>query len=447
MKKFLAIILAVVMLLSMAACAKAPAADAPAKDTPAAEGENGSGEQITIEMWLQGDNVGDPSLPEDEWWITNAIAEYEAAHPNIKIEMSIPSGQSEITQTYKAAYVAGTEPDIVNLWSGTNLFSIADLLVDHKQYVSEDDLQHITTFNECYMAFDESQALLGIPNVEAGKNICTFYYNKTIFNEVGIDLEANPIETADDFEAVLKKLQDAGYQPISCDDEGYGVMFCCFGLAWANAVGSDGMYNDSIGVTKFADDTTLIRVMELASDWYNKGYINQDYVTCTESLSNFLQGKAAIFGAGTWYMQDIAETLGEENVGVLGMCHLNENDPYDYDSLGGNGQVFCISNHSEHPQEAADFISFLNSKEQAEKAQAQHLVLPGRDDVAYPVSGGLYDEVLETFGNSLFYYDNTLRADVVTEFYRVWPLVVSGYTSVDEAIASLDAVAASGEAY
>ena len=447
MKKFLAIILALTMLLSMAACAKAPAADAPAKDTPATEGENASGEQITIEMWLQGDNVGDPSLPEDEWWITNAIAEYEAAHPNIKIEMSIPSGQNEITQTYKAAYVAGTEPDIVNLWSGTNLFSIADLLVDHKQYVSADDLQHITTFNECYMGFDESQALLGIPNVEAGKNICTFYYNKTIFNEVGIDLEANPIKTADDFEAVLKKLQDAGYQPISCDDEGYGVMFCCFGLAWANAVGSDGMYNDSVGTTKFADDTTLIRVMELANDWYNKGYINQDYVTCTESLSNFLQGKAAIFGAGTWYMQDIADALGAENVGVLGMCHLNDDDPYDYDSLGGNGQVFCISNHSEHPQEAADFISFLNSKEQIEKAQAQHLVLPGRDDVAYPVSGGLYDEVLETFGNSLFYYDNTMRADVVTEFYRVWPLVVSGYTTVDEAIASLDAVAASGEAY
>lgn len=447
MKKFLAIILALTMLLSMAACAKAPAADAPAKDTPAAEGQNGTDEQITIEMWLQGDNVGDPSLPEDEWWITNAIAEYEAAHPNIKIEMSIPSGQNEITQTYKAAYVAGTEPDIVNLWSGTNLFSIADLLVDHKQYVSADDLQHITTFNECYMGFDESQALLGIPNVEAGKNICTFYYNKMIFNEVGIDLEANPIKTADDFETVLKKLQDAGYQPISCDDEGYGVMFCCFGLAWANAVGSDGMYNDSVGTTKFADDTTLIRVMELANDWYNKGYINQDYVTCTESLSNFLQGKAAIFGAGTWYMQDIADTLGAENVGVLGMCHLNDDDPYDYDSLGGNGQVFCISNHSEHPQEAADFISFLNSKEQIEKAQAQHLVLPGRDDVEYPVSGGLYDEVLETFGNSLFYYDNTMRADVVTEFYRVWPLVVSGYTTVDEAIASLDAVAASGEAY
>lgn len=447
MKKFLAIILALTMLLSMAACAKAPAADAPTKDTPAAEGQNGTDEQITIEMWLQGDNVGDPSLPEDEWWITNAIAEYEAAHPNIKIEMSIPSGQNEITQTYKAAYVAGTEPDIVNLWSGTNLFSIADLLVDHKQYVSADDLQHITTFNECYMGFDESQALLGIPNVEAGKNICTFYYNKTIFNEVGIDLEANPIKTADDFETVLKKLQDAGYQPISCDDEGYGVMFCCFGLAWANAVGSDGMYNDSVGTTKFADDTTLIRVMELANDWYNKGYINQDYVTCTESLSNFLQGKAAIFGAGTWYMQDIADTLGAENVGVLGMCHLNDDDPYDYDSLGGNGQVFCISNHSEHPQEAADFISFLNSKEQIEKAQAQHLVLPGRDDVEYPVSGGLYDEVLETFGNSLFYYDNTMRADVVTEFYRVWPLVVSGYTTVDEAIASLDAVAASGEEY
>ena len=97
-----------------------------------------------------------------------------------------------------------------------------------------------------------------------------------------------------------------------------------------------------------------------------------------------------------------------------------------------------------HPAEAAALIEFLNSREQAEKAQEQQLVLPVRTDVSYPFTGGLYDEVAEIINNSVLYFDNTLRADVVTEFYRIWPLVVTGYTTVDEAIAALDSIAANG---
>lgn len=448
MKKLLALLLALTMVLSLAACGSKEAAapdskpDSGTAAEPASEKE--TAEPIVLELWLQGNNVGDPSLSEDQWWITQAIQAFEDANPNITVELTVPSGQVEITQTYKAACVAGTAPDIVNLWSGTNLFPLSELVLDPTEYVSEEDFAQITTWNECYENFDTSAKLLGIPFVEPGKNVCTFYYNKTIFQEAGIDLEANPIETIDDFEAVLQKLQDAGYQPISGDDEGYGVLFCSMGIWWANAVGSDGMYANSVGETKFADDEAFVGILTKANEWYQKGYINQDYATCTESLSNFLQGKAAIFGAGTWYMQDMAEGLGAENVGILPMGAWSENDLYAYASMGGNGQVMCISKSSEHPAEAVKLIEFLNSKEQVLKAQEQHLVLPGRADVAYPVTGGIYDDVSAAVSNSVFYYDNTMRADVVTEFYRIWPLVVTGVTSVEEAVQSLDALAASG---
>lgn len=436
MKKILAILLVFVMMISLVACGAK-------SDTSGNKSTAASDEEIVLEIWLQNGNVGEASLPEDEWWITNAIAEFEDANPNIKIDLTVPSGQVELIQTYKAACVAGTAPDIVNLWGGTNMFPLKDLVLDPTEYLTEDS-KNIPTWNECYMNFDSNDKLLGIPLAEPGINVCTFFYNKNIFADAGIDLEVNPIKTVDDFEAVLKQLKDAGYQPISCDDEGYGVMFCCLGLWWANASGSATMYSNSIGETKFADDEAFVGILTKANEWYEAGYINQDYATCTESVSRFMQGECAIHGCGTWHVQDIAAAMGAENVGRLPMGAWSANDKFTYDSMGGNGQIMAISATCEHPAEAVKFVEFLNSKDQIEKAQKQELVLPGRSDVEYPETGGLFDDVIEAVGNCVFYYDNTMRADIITEFYRLWPLVVTGITSVDEAVSALDAMAASG---
>ena len=429
MKKFTSLLLVAAMLLCMTGGSFALAE---------------ADEDITIELWYEMNNVGDPSLPEEEWWITQAIAAYEAEHPNIHIELNIPSGQVEITQTWKAAVVAGTEPDIVDLWTGTNLFPLADLMLDPTEYISQEDFEHITTWGECYLDFDTDKKLLAIPVVEPGVNVCTFYYNKQAFEKAGVD--AAEIKTLEDFEAALQKLQDAGYQPITCDDEGYGVGFCCLGIWWANHVGAAGMYADSIGDgTTFAEDEAFRSVLTMANDWYNKGWINQDYATCTESLTRFIAGQAAIFGAGTWYLGDMIAALGEDNLGVMPMPAWREDDLYSFTSMGGNGQGFCISKNCKHPREACDFISFLNSRAQAELAQQQHPVLPARDDVAYGLGEGAFSkQIMEASANSTFYYDNTMRADVVVEFYRLFPLVVTGAMSVDEAIASLDATAAAG---
>lgn len=447
MKKILAILLVFAMLLSLAACGTTPepsTKETNTQNTPnTPDAPDSSDEEIVLEFWLQGTNVGKASLPEDEWWITHAIAEFEEANPNIKIDLTIPAGSVELIQTYKAACVAGTAPDIINLWSGTNIFPLKDLVQDPTQYLSEDS-KNLTTWNECYLDFDTNSKLLGIPMAETGVNVCTFFYNKNIFADAGIDLEANPIENVNNFEAVLKQLKDAGYQPISCDDEGYGVMFCALGLWWANASGSAMMYSNSTGKTKFADDEAFKGILKKTNEWYEAGYINQDYTTCNESISRFMREECAIVGHGTWNMHDIANALGAENVGLLPMGAWSENDLYSYSAMGANGQLMAISTACEHPAEAVKFVEFLNSKAQTEKAMEQRLAMPARSDVVYPMSGGVYDDAVKASANSVLYYDNTMRADIITEFYRLWPLAVTGVMSVDEVTSSLDAMAASG---
>lgn len=435
MKKILALILALVMVLCVfAGCAKTETpTDKPAEKT----------EEVVLELWLAGQSVGDTSLPEEEWWITERIAAFEATNPGIKVELTVPAGQVEVTQTYKSAFSAGTEPDIVNLWSGSNLFPLKDLFLDMSEYVPAEDYENITVWHENYLDFDtENGKLLAIPYTEAGLGCTFFYYNKTIFTEVGIDVAT--MNTIEGFEAAMQKLEDAGYQPLTCDDEGYGVLYSVVGLAWANAVDGAGIYANSIGTTKFADDEVFIKTLELSQKWYNEGWLNQDYATCTSSLSNFMTGKAAMFAAGAWYAVDATSALGVDNVGVVQMPSF-EGAAHDYTLLGGSGQCLAVSANCEHPEEAMKFISFLNSKESTDLALKQLENLPVRPDVDYPQTGAFFDEMVAIAAKPCFYYDNTMRADVVTEFYRIYPQVVSGSMTIDEALTILDNQAATGD--
>lgn len=435
-------ILALLLVLCIAAGVLAGCgakADTPAKpDAPVA---NQNKEEIVLELWLADASVGDSTLPENEWWITGIIQEFEDQNPGIKIELTVPSGQVEITQTYKTAFTAGTEPDIVNLWSGTNLFPLKDLCMDVTEYIPAEDFEKIIGWSECYMDFDTTQKLLAIPLAQYGFALTNFSFNKTIFDEVGIDPTA--IVTIEDLEAAMQKLQDAGYLPLAVDDEGYGVLYSVIGLAWANEVDNDGIYANSIGESKFADDETFIATLELGKKWFDQGWLNQDYATSTTALSNFLTGKAAMFIGGSWFADDIAGGLGAENAGVLMMPSF-AGAKHQYTSLGGNGQCLVVSANCEHPAEAVKFISFMNSQESTIKAMAQREQIPVRTDVEYSKVGTYYDQLIGITSNPCYYYDNSMRADVVTEFYRLWPQIVTGAVTIDEAVTTLDNLAANG---
>lgn len=96
MKKFMAMLLAAVMVLSLAACASGPAATG---DAPAAT--SAAGEQITLYIYQQ-----DIDAP-DAWHET--MDKYMAENPNVKLELM------DSQENYFATILAtGDVPDIIN---------------------------------------------------------------------------------------------------------------------------------------------------------------------------------------------------------------------------------------------------------------------------------------------------------------------------------------------
>ena len=131
MKKLIALMMALVMVFALCACgqqaAPAPAAEAPAAEAPAAEApaaEAPAAEQTVLKLWCIA-TESDANRPGYE----KAIAEFEAAHPDIKIEWEAFENNSYKTKI-KAAMMGGdTEdlPDIFFTWAGAFLGDFAEV--------------------------------------------------------------------------------------------------------------------------------------------------------------------------------------------------------------------------------------------------------------------------------------------------------------------------------
>lgn len=113
MKKTIAILLALMLLLSLAACAKPAEGDQPQKAVTADTEQ--AGETKTLTFWVSEamSNEDDMQSPEEDWLISKLCRKFEDEHPGVKINMvSYPSGE-EIHQLFKAAAMTDDCPDVL----------------------------------------------------------------------------------------------------------------------------------------------------------------------------------------------------------------------------------------------------------------------------------------------------------------------------------------------
>ena len=177
-------------------------------------------ETAKITVWINGrDSLIGPSeqkLPQDQWYISQAIDRFEKANPNTEVELVVQSDALQAHQTFRTAGLAGNAPDIANLWAGQFIFQLRDVTADITKYIPEEDIKNISGWDTVTLDFKEGNPIIGYPMPD---NQMTFFlYNKKIIEEVGLDYENNPPRSMDVFFSDLQKIKDAGYTPIAADE-------------------------------------------------------------------------------------------------------------------------------------------------------------------------------------------------------------------------------------
>jgi raffinose/stachyose/melibiose transport system substrate-binding protein len=411
---------------------------------PAAQGSQN--QPVKLSVWINGrDSFIGPSeqkLPQDQWYISQAIKRFETANPGTTVEMTVQPDALQAHQTFRTAALAGNAPDSANLWAGTFIFALKDVALDIRPYIPKEDMTNLNGWDTVTVDFKDGNPIIAYPM--PNNQVCFFLYNKKITTAAGLDFEKNPPRTVDDFMAAMQKIKDAGYQPIAAD-EGQGYVYNFFYIAaywWVQQNGLAPILAEDNGQAKFADDQALIKTLDLYHELWAKGYLNQDAATSADSQSKFLAGQVALFPNGSFGVKDAIDALGEENVGAILPPDFSADSKIKDSLIGGPGQSMIVAKDTKNPEMIVKFLSFLNSKDEVLKFSQTQTIVPVRKDLTAAdmgyKPGSIAADMFKWSQHYTFWVDNSLSGPVVDDFNKLLPLVLTGKMTPQEFAQQLD---------
>ena len=278
MKKISALLLALIMVLSCVAIASA--------DDPI---------ELDVIICEYGNNTR-------EWFLgsgmdgTNFVAKFEEANPDVKLNLQVISW-SDVHKEVSTRISNGNAPDILNIDTFSE-FQADGLLLPVTDYCPEDLYQD---FFPAFMAESEIDGTVwAVPDLASARAL---YYNKKIFDEVGIEVPTTWAELKDACQAI-KDFYNGEVYGIGLDlteDEGQ-VTFAYF--AWGN----NGGFVDADGNWALNSDAN-VEAVQCIMDLINAGYANPSPATQTryELQDLFGSGKLAMVFAPNQLPQYLAE--------------------------------------------------------------------------------------------------------------------------------------------
>jgi ABC-type sugar transport system, periplasmic component len=228
-------------------------------------------------------------------------------------------------------------------------------------------------------------------DVKSGKQyrVCTnmtmagFFYNKDIFNELGL----KPATTWDDFEKNLQTIKEkkSGVTPWFIFGKeawhlGHLIEFIPHGYIKQQLGAIDAkkamLANDKTKLNFGASDGAMAVFGKNLVDLKNKGLINSDVLTATSDncVQEFVNGKAAMLSNGMWVLSSLLEANPKmaDKIGFAPYpSYMPNSKPV---VLSAEDSGYSISATTAHKAEAIEFLNYLfkaeNQKKYSETSKA-----------------------------------------------------------------------------
>ena len=362
MKKLFALALALCMIFAFAACGQkekpAETAAAPAEteavETEAAGGDTEAaptGDETVLKLWCIA-TESDANRPA----YLQAIADYEAANPGVKIEMEAFENESYKTKI-KAAMIGGdTEdlPDIFFSWSGAFLgeFVNADraycLDENFKAYEGQlpESMLGTTTYDGKHY---------GVPTTF---NIVAMYANMDLLAKAGWDKIP---ETYEELTKCCDDLLANDIIPFGCAGKETWCVTEYLEPIMLKSIGYDALNKIFAGEATW-NDPDIAKSVDTLQDMINKGYFDPNGAALgnDEVKANFLAGKTAFYQNGSWNTGEVAAADFQSGVALFPVMNADRSSYYQ--AIGGPSDVLAVCSASKNVDIAADAAVFLGKE-------------------------------------------------------------------------------------
>jgi ABC-type glycerol-3-phosphate transport system substrate-binding protein len=324
-KKFWTLLTLIIALVMVSACATVQ----PAADSETASEDAGT-EPVEIVMMV----FESPALTAEYW--DNAIESTLAELPdNISVE-KITSPSLDRDAYAKQLQATDQFPDMLMAVTISD-FAAAGLLAPFdEEYLQENFIVPDGSMTDGVVYHPPNGAQI-IPLI---------FYNKAIFEEVGVEVPTTYAE----FVEVSQAIKDAGHIPIlMCGAEPWCGSFPMVALFSADVFGDDPdwMLKRKAGEVSFSDDN-VVAAFQKFQDLVEAGLIDEgglgtDFATANQA---FYDGEAAMYLQGSWFIGYMEPEISA-NTGVF-LLPQDDGDIYVPIYVGGGTRMSALA---EHPEE------------------------------------------------------------------------------------------------
>jgi raffinose/stachyose/melibiose transport system substrate-binding protein len=335
--RYLFLVVLLIIAIGLAGCSKTAA---PAKESnsstaaPTKEGSSSEKVKLTIgHFWVDDDGI----------LFRNTLDEYRKENPNVNlVEEAIPHDPYRIKMTTLGA--SGDFPDL--------FVANGSMLIDYipKGYAGSfnEELDKDPQWKEGFLpnSFDEFTTggkIYGIPTALFSAHL--IYYNKDIFNKVGI---TSFPQTWDEFTAAIKKLKDNNYTPIAMGNKSnVPVGSVIFGTLADRFTGTDWFKAMKEHKAKFTDPD-FVKALTTLQDLAKMGAFNPDInsIDNTQAHSLYFNKQAAMTIDGAWELNDVVKTAPDDVRNATALAVLPAVPGGKGDALtvaGGSGWAFSYN--------------------------------------------------------------------------------------------------------
>jgi len=341
-------------------------------------------------------------------------AEFEAAHPGVKIERVVKT-LDDLKVTLKLALAEEDGPDVAQVNQGRSdmgAMVAAGLLLPLNDYATQYNWgERFSSSVASRNSFTEDGKTFGQGNlygVSPTAEVVGVYYNKTIFDANGWTIPA----TFDEFETLLATIKAAGITPISFGSlDGWNAIHEF--SAVQHLLVTPEYINDFVyGVNNVSFDIPenqeAARIMQ---DWVDKGYFTDGFpgIGYDDSNKAFKAGQGAMTITGSWLTGELLTDTDQQ----FGFFLLPANPGHTRMAIGGVGVPFSIRKTTAQPNLAAEYLDWMISPRAAE-LWAGVGMLP-----AMPMAEGVTIEASPLFTDTMVAW-NTINSENMVGHYIDW---------------------------
>ena len=366
MKKIIALMLALCMIFSLAACSKTTdnstntGSEATGGETANSGSESTptSGAALTVDIWDNNQLEGLRKIA-DDW----------SAKTGVKVQLNVITWV-EYWTLLEAGASGGEMPDV--FWMHINeaqKYMRADKLLNLNDYIAADDAIDLNNYYD---------GIVNIYNLDGNQyavpkdhDTIALLYNKAIFDKYGVEYP-NDTWTWDDYAAAAAKITEAG--------KADGI----YGTAMNTNDGQDGWYNLIYGwggklisddnTKSGMDDPNTVAAMTWLADNLIPSMPEQNLMADTDPDVMFLSGLIGMMLQGSWMVNTFytADNAADYAWAQIPYRDANGNGQCDEGERVSmyNGLGWAASADTKYPDEAYSLISAFCSEE-GQKEQAE----------------------------------------------------------------------------